>query len=201
MFKLAFEPHYGLGPARRISPVVRQSDYLTGGELATLLFAGSLATVAVVAISLSLRIPGHAILRAALPMVCGMALVPRRLAGSIMSLGAGAAALGLSAAGVGTGQPAALVALFALGPAIDLAMMGPTTSGWRVYLRFALAGMLANSLAFAVRLAVSWFQLDNLRPHTLTHFGVGVFLSYAACGAVAGLLGAAVCFRFSARPE
>jgi hypothetical protein len=134
-------------------------------------------------------------------MVCGMALVPRKFAGSIMTVGAGVAAVVLSTTGLGNWQPAPLVALFALGPAIDIAMTGPAASGWRLYLRFTLAGVLANSLAFAVRLATSWLQVDDLRPHTLTHFGVGVFLSFAACGAVAGLLSAAVCFRSSGKSQ
>ncbi|HEV3418550.1 MAG TPA: hypothetical protein VG056_17130 [Pirellulales bacterium] len=176
---------------------MRRSDRLTSGELATLLLAGALATVAVVAFSPALRIPGHAILRATLPIVCGMALVPRRFAGSIMTVGAGAAAWGLSASGFENWQPAAVVALLALGPAIDVAMMGRAATGWRLYARFALAGILANSLSFAVRFGTFWFRLDDGRPHSLRQFSVGVFLSFAACGAVAGLLSAAVCCRSS----
>ena len=174
-----------------------ESDRLTSGELATLLLAGALATVAIAAISPGWRIPGHAILRAALPMVGGMALVPRRFSGIIMAAGAGAAALGFSSFGLGNWQPSALVSLFALGPAIDIAIAGRAATGWRLYARFAIAGILANSLSFTVRFAQFWFQHDDGRPHTLTQFNIGVFLSFAACGAVAGLLSAVVCFRSS----
>jgi hypothetical protein len=169
--------------------------------LATLLLAGAFATVAVAAFSPAWRIPGHAILRATLPMVCGMALVPRRFGGSVMTVGAGAAALALSAIGFGNWQPAAVVSLLALGPAIDIAMTGRATTGWRLYLRFALAGILANSLSFGVRFATFAFQHGDGRPRTLTQFSVGVFLSFAACGALAGLLSAVFCFRSSANAK
>jgi hypothetical protein len=201
MLKFALQPYGALGTARRIRPLETRTDYLTTGELATLLLAGSLAAVAVAAFSPGLRIPGHAILRAALPMVCGMALVPRRMSGTIMTLGAMATAAGISTMGLGRWQPGAMVSLLALGPAIDLAMLGREMTGWRLYLRFALAGMLANSLAFAARAGSAWLQLDDGRPHSISHFGVGVFLSFAACGAFAGLLSAAVCFRSSTRPD
>lgn len=198
---IVLQPHYDLGAARRLWPLERASERLTGVELATLLLAGALAAVAVAAITLSLRVPGHAILRGTLPIVFGFALVPRRGAGCIMAVGAAAAALGLHAVGFGNWQPAPAVALLSLGPAIDIAMLGSGSAGWWLYTRFALAGVLANSLAFFVRMAIFFYQLNEVRPRALDQFGVGVYLSYAACGAIAGLLGAAVCFRFSCRSK
>ena len=49
---------------------------------------GAVAAVAVGKAKLGLGIPGHSIVLAALPMMLGLALAPRRLAGSVMSAGA-----------------------------------------------------------------------------------------------------------------
>jgi hypothetical protein len=201
MIKPVLQPLGGLAQTRRIGPSTWRTERIHSLEIGILLCAGALAAVAVVAFSPALRIPGHAILRAALPMVCGMALIPRRLAGSIMALGAGATVLVFSAAGPGGWQPAAVVSLLALGPAIDIAMTGRSVPGWRLYLRFAAAGVLANTLAYFLRGGISLFGLDGQRPHMLARFDLGVFASFAVCGAIAGLLSALVCFQFSARQK
>ena len=67
--------------------------------------------------------------------------------------------------------------------------------------RSALAGVLANSAAFVLRGGLSIFGLDASRPHALARFDAGVLLSFAVCGAVAGLVAAVVCFRASAKSE
>jgi hypothetical protein len=201
MVKPVLQPLGGLAQTSRIGLSTWRADRVQSLEIGILLCAGALAAVAVVAFSPALRIPGHAILRGALPMVCGMALVPRRLAGSIMALGAGATALVISASGLGGWQPAAVVSLLALGPAIDIAMAGRSVPGWRLYLRFAVAGVLANALAFFLRGGISLLGIDGQRPHMLARFDLGVFASFAACGAIAGLLSALVCFHFSARRQ
>ena len=131
MLNLALPPLYGLGRTRRFKPAPHAAD--TVGELGigVLLLAGAIAAVAVVAFSPALRIPGHAILRAALPMVFGMAVVPRRMSGSIMAAGAATAVALFSTAGWGNWQPAAVVSLLAFGPAMDLCLpvrRGP--DGW-----------------------------------------------------------------------
>jgi hypothetical protein len=194
MIQAALQPHPGLRRACRIRPLADEGEGLRSHQIALLLGAGALAAVAVAMIVPGMRIPGSAILRAALPIVGGVALVPRRLSGSIIGIGAAIAGSALVTSGVGTLQPAAWTALLTLGPAIDLAMAGEPR-GWRVYLRFALAGTLANSLAFVIRWGVAWLALESAGPHTLSNRGIGVFLSFAACGALAGLLSAAVCFR------
>ena len=159
---------------------------------------GALAAVAVVAFSPALRIPGHAILRAALPMVCGMALVPRRLAGSIMAPAPARQCSYSQPPASAAGSPQPSCRFWRSGPAIDIAMAGRSVGGWRLYLRFAVAGVLANALAFFLRGGISLFGLDNDRPHTLARFDLRVFASFADCGAIAGLLSALVCFQFSA---
>lgn len=201
MFAHAFACRAALGRSCRIGPLARGDDRPTTREIVTLLGAGAVAAVAIAVLSLGIRVPGHAILRAALPMVAGIALVPRRLAGSVMALGAATTAALMFAAGAVHWQPASLVALLALGPAIDLAMAGANSPGWWIYVRFAGAGALANSLAFAVRAGSAWLAVDGPGPHRLNQFGWPVFLSFALCGAAAGLLSAAVCFRRSETSE
>jgi hypothetical protein len=201
MLNLALPPLYGLGQTRRIKPIPRAAEHVGGFGIALLLLAGAITAVAVVAFTPAIRIPGHAILRAALPMVCGMAAVPRRMAGSVMAVGAGVAVALFSTAGWGNLQPAAIVSLLTFGPAMDIALAGPLRPGWLVYLRFALAGVLANSTAFVLRGGLSIFGLDSSRPHMIARFDAGVFLSFAACGAVAGLVAAVVCFRVSAKSK
>ncbi len=201
MLNLALPPLYGLGQTRRIKPAPHAADTVDELGIAVLLLAGAIAAVAVMAFHPAMRIPGHAILRAALPMVFGMAVVPRRMSGSIMAAGAATAVALFSTTGWGNWQPAAVVSLLAFGPAMDLALAGPSKAGWLVYLRFALAGMLANSAAFVLRGGFSIFGLDASRPHALPRFDAGVFFSFAACGAVAGLVAAVVCFRASAKPH
>ncbi len=200
MITAALQTNPVLRRARRIDPWAGHSEQLRIHEIALLLGAGALAAVAVATIAPGLRIPGSAILRAALPIVAGIALVPRRLSGSIIGVGAALTGSALVASGVGTLQPAAWAGLLALGPAVDLAMTG-NASGWRVYLRFALAGLMANALAFIVRAGASWLALDAARPHTVAQYSIGVFLSFAACGVAAGLFSAALCFRPSTRGE
>jgi hypothetical protein len=165
-------------------------------DLLILAAAGVAAATAVAAIPLQIHIPGHAILKATLPIVAGMALAPRRMAGTIMGIAAALTVLLFSTIRFGQWQPPALVALLAIGPAIDLALAYRATSGWRLYLRFALAGLLANTLAFFARGGMNWFGLDNFR-HVLAHIDGSVFFSFAACGVIAGLLSAIVCFRSS----
>ena len=197
MNQIVARPHPGLKTAGRIGPLVQSGDRFSAAELAILIAAGLLAAAAVALISPTLRMPGSAILRAGIPMVLGVALVPRRLSGTVMGLGAMAGWAGLVAGGWGHWQPAAVVSLVALGPAIDLALGVATPRGWTLYLRFALAGALANSAAFAVRAGTSLIGLDSAGGHTNSRFGLTVFLSFVACGVVAGLLGALAAFRLS----
>jgi hypothetical protein len=170
-------------------------EQFTAQEAAMLLGVGVLAAAMVTWMPLPLRIPGHAILKAAVPIVLGVAAVPRPLAGSIAGLAA-AAMLSLSLAmGAAHVPAAAATALLAIGPAIDLAVLGIHRARWSVYLRFAAAGLAANLLAFLVRWGTSSFGLDGSQPHQMVQMGGMAFLSFAMCGICAGFLSAVVCFR------
>ena len=121
--------------------------------------AGAAAGAAVALVHIRAGIPGNAILRAVPAMALGLSLVPRRMAGSAMAASAGMTASLLVANGAGRMPPAALAGLLALGPALDVAMIGAPV-GWRLYARFALAGAVANALAFVIRLSSSWLGIE-----------------------------------------
>src|SRR6476661_619305 len=80
-------PQPGLRGASRLAGLLPERAGLIG-ELAILLLAGALAACSVVLIDLNLRLPGHAILKAVLPITLGFALAPRAGAGVAMSTGA-----------------------------------------------------------------------------------------------------------------
>src|SRR5262249_33124900 len=140
---------------------------------------------------MSFRVPGHAILRGALPMAMGLAFVPRRWAGIVMSIGAGATATAMSAVQVGSFPATAMLSVLALGPILDLAFLG-AAKGWRLYLRFAVAGAVANLLALALKVAGVRLSIEMGGGGQFLRFSWPVIVaSYIACGALAGLIGAA----------
>jgi hypothetical protein len=123
-------------------------------ELAMLVMLGALAAIATQLAAGSVRLPGHAILRGTLPLVLGLSLAPRRTAGSVMSIAAAATFGALLLGGLRLPSPAAWVGLLCLGPAMDLAVIG-ARGGWRLYVRFAAAGLVANLAAFSVRMTTT----------------------------------------------
>ena len=151
MLAAVFAPQIGLKDSSRL-PSLSRTAAITAAELACLLLCGALAALAVGLFHLQLRIPGHAILRGAFPMAMGLALVPRRGAGMMMAIAAGITATVMSAAQVGIFPATSMLSVLALGPILDLALLGPST-GWKLYARFAAAGAVANLLAFGLKLA------------------------------------------------
>ncbi len=71
-------------------------------------------------------------------------------------------------------------------------------AGWPVYLSFALAGCLANLGALAVRGAGKLSGWDSLLKRPLAEWVSVASWSYLVCGLVAGLLSAAIWFRWRA---
>jgi hypothetical protein len=195
-------------------------------ELAILVSLGILAALATSFATSGIRIPGHAILRGTLPLVLGVSLVPRRSAGTVMSIAAAATFGVLRVGGLGLPNPAAWVGVVALGPAIDAAVVGAKT-GWRLYARFALAGLMANLAAFAARMALGTALITRTvrvpglgggggngmgggrglggglhRPGVgVEEFWMTALASFAACGALAGLVCGIVWFRARPRQE
>jgi hypothetical protein len=144
-----------------------------------------------------MQIPGHAILRALFPFAFGLALVPRRGSGTLMSLGAiiTAALLTLVDQKKGLGS---MTSLTLLGPALDLAMTNAQAS-WRLHLRFAAAGLAVSLLAFVVQMMAKSLGLSLGGGRELTHWLSRATLSYPLCGLVAGLLSGLVWFHWSPR--
>lgn len=189
-------PYSRLSGASRLPALRVSGQSRVSAELLVLVTGGALAAAAVAFIPLNLRLPGHAILKAALPMVLGMALAPRQFAGTISGVAAAITAGLLIVTGIAHTQAGGSTALLALGPAIDLATSGAKTGGRALYWRFALAGLMANFCAFTVRWASAWLELDGGTSH-MKQQGLWPVATYAACGLAAGLISAAICFRAS----
>jgi hypothetical protein len=194
MLAKTFAPQLSLRTSSRL-PAISRADTVSLSEFVCLLLCGALAAAAIGFLHLSLRIPGHAILRGVLPLSFGLALVPRRWAGIIMSIGAGTCAAAMSAAQLGSFPATAMLSMLALGPVMDLALLGKAT-GWRLYARFIVAGAIANLLALGLKMAGFRLAIEMGGGGQFARFPWYVLLaSYVLCGALAGLIGAAVCFR------
>jgi hypothetical protein len=137
-------------------------------------------------------------------MAMGLALVPRRLSGLVMAIGAGITSTAMSVAHLGTFPATSMVSILALGPILDFALLGHS-SGWRLYLRFAAAGAATNLLAFTLKIAGFYLEIETGGGGIgsgrggggqMLAFGSAALVSFLICGALAGLIGATVWFRF-----
>jgi hypothetical protein len=189
--------HRELLASSRVATWTSPADRLGFVELGVLVGAGVTAALAVSCLDFSLRIPGHAILRAVWPMALGLSLAPRRLGGVVMG---GSACVTASLLKLG-GGPApgigAMTSLCLIGPMLDVALWR-IRAGWPVYLGFALAGGMANIAAFAVRGAGKLSGLDALTKRPLADWVGTAAWSYILCGVIAGLVSAGIWFRLRA---
>jgi hypothetical protein len=169
-------------------------------DVAVCLLAGVAAALAVGLLDLNLRIPGHAILRSILPVTAGMALAPRRLSGALIGGGALATSALLRWQGVAAVGWGALTSLLLLGPLLDVALW-QTRPGRAIFFRCAAAGLMANMAAYAVRGGSKLSGLDALGMRPLSEWWSVALATYALCGLLAGLAGAALCFRWLPRSD
>jgi hypothetical protein len=185
--------HDTLAESRRLAittPGTRPSTW----ELGALLTIGIAAGLALSFVKLNLRIPGHAILLTVAPLALGLALVPRRWAGSTMS---GAAGLTMLAAGhTGAG---AVASMLVTGLFLDLALRN-ARGGVRLYAAFIAAGLAGNAVAFGVRGVTKIVGLD---PGTalFSSWWSHALVSYALCGAFTGLVCAALLFGWRKKTD
>ncbi len=187
-------------------PSISRTTSISAAEWACLFLCGALAALAVGLLHLQLRVPGHAILRGALPMAMGFALVPRRLSGLVMAISAGVTATAMSAAQVGIFPATSMLSVLALGPILDLALLGQAI-GWRLYARFTAAGATANLLAYTLKIAGFKLAIEVTGGGggggggggQMLNYGAYAFASFLLCGALAGLISAVVWFRSSQR--
>jgi hypothetical protein len=195
-----FAVHDGLAGAARLPSLARARQRISAAELLLLLTCGAAATFAVSYVKLSLRIPGHSIVLAAIPMVLGLSLAPRRLAGSVMSAGAiGTASLLSATVGANFGAGAS-VSLFLLGPMMDVAVRR-ARSGWRLYALLVLTGVLTNLLALGSRASFKLLGLDAADIRPFDGWWLQAAVTYTFSGVMAGLLGALCWFHLNERTE
>ena len=188
-----------LADRSRLGGSQRPLDGYALREVAFLLVLG-LVAAGLTSITVSpIRLPGHAILRGTLSMILGLSLVPRRGAGTIMSVGA-LLGFALSLPLGGARLPvAAACGLGFLGPALDVVTANVRATGWQLYLRFAAAGLVANLASFAVRMAAGGSG-SGRGPGAGTGMGWPVALvSFAIFGLVAGMVCGAIWFRTKPR--
>ncbi len=193
-----FAVRRGVLAASRLPSIARVGDRITIAELLLLVLCGSAAAVAIGYVRLGLRIPGHVIVLAALPMALGLALAPRRMAGSIMSAGAFATSSLLATFAGARYGGGSFVSLCLLGPMMDVALAG-TRRAWRLYLGLVLAGVAANLLALASRSGGKLLGLDLPGARPFATWWSQALLTYTLSGAVAGLLAALFWFRLRER--
>ena len=188
----------GLIGAARVPPLARPQHGISALECLLLLTCGAASAAAIAVIKLSLGIPGHSIVIAALPMALGMSLAPRRLSGSMMSIGALGTAWTLTQFGGVRFGSGAFASLLLLGPVMDVAM-SRARSGWRVYASLVVAGVVTNVLALGSRALPKFlgFDLPGARP--FDSWWLQASITYTLSGVVAGLLGAFCWFQFNAR--
>jgi hypothetical protein len=193
-------PHDGLWEGSRLRGLTSSGARIRAHELAFLALSGFVAAVVSAYLEFRLRIPGHAILRAVLPMALGLAVVPRRGAGTVMGVSALVSGLGIRmlhpAVGLSLG---ALASLTLTGPLLDLALRH-ARGGWRLYGGFALAGLGANVVAFLARGGAKALGLEHLGARPLGEWMVTASVSYVICGLLAGLVSGAIWFQ-ATRPR
>jgi hypothetical protein len=181
----------------RIGPVGLHPD-AARIELATLVALGAVSALLTTFVNFKLGVPGHHIIFAMFPLALGLALAPRRLAGSVMSGSALATIGGLGLAGTHVPGPGVVTGLLLIGPLLDLALRWGRT-GPRLYGAFVAAGALANIGAFVVRGAAKYFGFGGLggtRPFT-AWVPVAAW-TYVIAGMLAGFISAAAWFHFRA---
>jgi hypothetical protein len=194
-----FVVHEGLQRAARVPALVRPRERVSYTELVLLVACGATAALAVAYVKLGLRIPGHSIVLAALPMVLGMSLAPRRLAGAVMGAGALGMAWLLSRGGGDFGWGAS-VSLCLLGPMMDVALLR-VGRGWRLYGALVLSGLATNLVALGVRAVPKVLGFDVADGRPFDSWWTQAIVTYSLSGIAAGLLGALCWFQATDRRE
>jgi hypothetical protein len=118
----------------------------------------------------------------------------------VMAVGAGLTSAAMNLGQIGRFPPAAVLGVLALGPVLDAALVGQPR-GWRLYARFAAAGALANLCAFAGRFGTAWLGWDLAGSRQFIDFWATALPTFVLCGALAGLVSAAIWFRLRAGDE
>jgi hypothetical protein len=178
----------------RLPALSRENADIRAAELAWLVLMGLAAAAGTILLDYKLKIPGHAILRCMMPMALGLAVVPRRGAGSIMAMTAITGGLVLQFASFSGAGFGALTSLALSGLLLDVAA-ARARRGWHWYLGVALSAVATNLVAFGIKFAAKASGLDGIARQPLAMWWPRAAISYPLCGLVAGLLAAAILFR------
>lgn len=185
----------GLQGASRFHHFIRRSESITALEWGILLSAGIAAALSSTLVNLHVRVPGHAILKVVFPIAAGLAIVPRRGAGTVACASALATAftlrfVGYSGSGLGFG---AMTSLTLIGPLLDWTLRHASSSR-AVYVGVMLAGLAANLLALLVRGSLKAIGLEHAGGRPLSIWLSQAVVTYTLCGLAAGLLSAFIWF-------
>jgi hypothetical protein len=189
--------HPGLSDGSRLGIPATQHQRHQTAELMLLVGAGVCAALATAFLDTSLRIPGHAIVRAVFPMSLGLALAPRRMGGMLMGTSALGTVLVIKTGGFGAVGMGAMTSLAMTGPMLDLALWR-ARRGWTLYAGFALAGIGANLAAFTVRALPKLVGFDHALGRPVAMWWPQAIATYTVFGLLAGLISALVWFKFAA---
>lgn len=188
----------GLVSAGRLGTLARAGQRISMLELAALMTCGMFAAIAAAVIETPWQIPGQSIVQSIVPMALGLALVPRRAAGSVMGVGSALTVACMRTGGfhgIGFG---AMTSLFLTGPMLDVAVWS-ARSGLRLYVRIVVAGLATNVLALIIRLAAKVLSGDLSGGRRLASWLPVAIWTYPLCGVIAGLVGAMAWFHWASR--
>ena len=190
--------HPELAAGGRLPALTRGGSQVRAAEWAVWLLMGITAACVSTMPDWNLKIPGHAILRSVFPMALGLSLAPRRGAGSVMGLMAFATALSLrfsDTAAIGFG---AMTSLTLTGPLLDIALR-KTHAGWRLYWGIIIAGLSSNLIAMGIKAAEKLTMSGGGGKRSFGSWLAHAAWTYPLCGVLAGLISAAVWFRWQSR--
>jgi hypothetical protein len=190
--------HDGLRSHSRLGSIAAPDSAWT--QWAALVCLGAAAAVLTEMVDFSLRLPGHAILRSVFPLALGLALAPRKMAGSTMGAAALLTSLVIRAGGWGGGF-GSLVSVSLLGPCLDISLLR-ARSGWRIYAGMAGGALVANLAAFAMQLFLKSLARGGGGGggggggRMLAEWLPTAVITYPLFGIAAGLISAVIWFRF-----
>jgi hypothetical protein len=127
-------------------------------------------------------------------MSFGLAAAPRRKAGLLMGVSAVVTLIAASASHAAAVRLGAITSVGLFGLLLDVAARG-AGRGKTLYLRFAAVGLASNAVAFGAKV----FEMQSgSNPASIPYAGwISIApVSFAICGLLAGLIGAALFFQF-----
>lgn len=189
---LVIEP--ALASSGRIPSLAPVRGDIRSIEVGCLFLLGVATAALATFVELSLKMPGHAIIRIVFPISLGLALVPRRGSGLVIGSVAMGSGLVLHGTGLGSAGMGAMTSLLLSGILLDF-VAWRVRAGWQLYVGLAGVGLAANLVAFgakALSKTVLFGATGGQNWHTWWPRAV---ITYPLCGIAAGLICAMILFR------